>query len=59
MFSQEVNAGGLLKEMGQCVKGVWEREGGGVEEGGLALCARAESLFKAVQWSQSAFCLLI
>lgn len=35
--------GGLLKETGQCVKGEWEREGGGVEEeeGGLAfLCVR-------------------
>lgn len=29
--------GGLLKEMGQCVKGEWKRVGGGVEEGGLAL----------------------
>lgn len=29
--------GGLLKETGQCVKGEWKKEGGGVEEGGLAL----------------------
>lgn len=28
MFRQEVDAGGLLKELGQCVKGVLEREGG-------------------------------
>lgn len=36
MFRQE-DVGGLLKETGQCVEGEWKREGGGVEEGGLAL----------------------
>lgn len=39
MFRQEEDVGGLLKETGQCVKGEWKREGGGVQEGGLApLC---------------------
>lgn len=48
--------GGLLKEMGQCVKGEWKIEGGGVEEGGLALLWVSKlSFFKAIQWSQSGF----
>lgn len=38
MFSQEVDAGGLLKETGQCVKGVWEREGGRGRRRGSLLC---------------------
>lgn len=37
--------GGLLKEMGQCVKEEWKRVGGGVEEGGLALLRVSELSF--------------
>lgn len=53
--------GGVLKETGQCVEGEWiQRRGRGRGRGACSsLCVQAESLFKAVQWSQSAFCLLI
>lgn len=54
MFRQQQDIGGLLKETGQCVKGEWTREGGGV--GGLALLWVSRlSFFKAIQWTQSGF----